>query len=48
MGAVILVANLILGGLVLWLAVEFVVSTRHSSRPRIPERALVRRDPRLR
>ena len=48
MGALILVANVILGGLVLWLAVEFVVSARRPSGPRIPERAMVRRDPRLR
>ena len=48
MGALILVANLVLGGLLLWLAVEWVVSVGRSSEARILEPARVRRDPRLR
>ena len=36
MGALILVSNVILGALVLWLAVEAVVSVRRSSEARLP------------
>ena len=47
MGALILVANVILGGLVLWLAVEAVLSVGRSSGARIPEPVRAPRDPRL-
>ncbi len=48
MGALILVPNLILAGLVLWLAVEWVLSVGRSRETRIPEPARVPLDPPLR
>ena len=48
MGALILVSNLILAGLVLWLAVEWVLSVGRSREARIPEPVKVRPDPPLR
>ena len=47
MGALILVSNVILGALVLWLAVEAVVSVRRSSEARLPAPLRVPRDPPL-
>ena len=47
MGALILVSNLILGGLLLWLAVEAVLSVGRSSEAGIPEPVKIPRDPRL-